>query len=95
MSFKKTVIVFLILIIAASAGCHKKSKEELFQEGKNLLASGNPSGAVVLLKTALKKDKNFWKARYQLALAYEKLGKLELAEKELKKVLLQNPSDIK
>lgn len=75
----------------ALAGCGK-NKDELYREGVSLLKSGNPSGAVVLFKNALEKDQNFQDARFQLAAAYQAIGKYEQAEKELLKLQKQNPS---
>jgi putative PEP-CTERM system TPR-repeat lipoprotein len=73
------------------AGCGSKTKEELVAEGTALMKS-NPNGAIVLFKSALEKDQNYVEARYQLAKAYEKSGKMEQAEKEFQKVILQDPS---
>lgn len=86
----KTIVTVLLLF--ALTACTGKSKEELFTEGTRQLESSNPAGAVVLFKNALEKDENFLEARFLLAKAYEKLGKWEQAEKELNKVLKQNPS---
>jgi putative PEP-CTERM system TPR-repeat lipoprotein len=85
-------IILILLIMLASAGCSSKSKEELYSEGLKQMNAANPSGAVVLFKNALEKDENYLDARFQLAMAYAKLGKKEQAEKEFLKVLRQNPS---
>nr|WP_320114310.1 XrtA/PEP-CTERM system TPR-repeat protein PrsT [uncultured Desulfuromonas sp.] len=78
--------VFLVL-----AACQGQTKEELVQQGVQLMQQGNPLGAVVCFRNALEQDPNYTDARYQLGLAYLKTKKLEEAEKELKKVQLQEP----
>ncbi|MSN27135.1 MAG: PEP-CTERM system TPR-repeat protein PrsT [Geobacter sp.] len=87
----KKLCLALVMLFVCSA-CISKSKEDLYTEGIKQLNSANASGAVVLFKSALEKDENFIDARFQLAKAYAKLGKLEQAEKEFTKVLKQNPS---
>lgn len=88
----KNLFVITIIIVTLVSGCVRKSKEELYAEGFKQLNASNPNGAVVLFKNALEKDENYLDARYQLARAYAKLGKLDQAEKEFLKVLKQNPS---
>lgn len=63
------------------------------EEGDALFRQGNFNGAIVYYKNALKRDANFLSARFNLALAYLETGKLEQAERELQKVLLQDPYD--
>ena len=84
-------IIILFLAVFLVAGCKSQTKEEMVQEGGQLIQQGNPLGAVVLLNNALEKDPNYVEARYQLGLAYMKGGKLDKAEKELLKVRLQDP----
>lgn len=86
---KKYLFIFLVFFICF--GCTAKTKEELCSEGVKQLKASNPSGAVVLFKNALEKDENYSEARFQLAKAYVRLGKYEQAEKELIKVIRQNP----
>ncbi|MFA7061767.1 MAG: XrtA/PEP-CTERM system TPR-repeat protein PrsT [Pedobacter sp.] len=85
-------LFWIVIILCICVGCISKSKEALYAEGFKQLNASNPSGAVVLFKNALEKDENYLDARFQLARAYAKLGKLEQAEKEFLKVLKQNPS---
>jgi len=84
-------LFWIFVIVSMCAGCGRKSKEELYAAGLELLSASNAGGAVVLFKSALEKDENFFDARFQLARAYAKLGKLEQAEKEYLKVQRQNP----
>lgn len=86
------IIAGLVVLMFTLSGCGGKSRDELYTEGVKLLQEGNPGGAVVLFKSSLEKDQNFQDARYQLAKAYQALGKYEQAEKEYLKVLKQNPS---
>lgn len=88
MNGRLLVAGMLVLLIC---GCGRKSKEQVYAEGVKELSGGNASAAVVLFKSALEKDQNFLDARYQLAKAYDSLGKYEQAEKEFQKVLRQNP----
>lgn len=78
--------------MATLAACGGKTKEELYDEAVKELEKGNANGAIVLLKSAVEKDQNYFDARYQLAKAYMKAGKFDQAEKELQKALRQNPS---
>ena len=87
---KKTLLMLVILL--SCAACGSKSKESLYAEGVKQIEAANPSGAIVFFKNALEKDGNYDDARFQLAKAYAALGKFEQAEKELMKVLTQNPS---
>ncbi|MBT1070901.1 XrtA/PEP-CTERM system TPR-repeat protein PrsT [Pelotalea chapellei] len=88
---KKITLIMLVLLLA-TAGCSRKTKEDLQAEGIKLLKEGNPGGAVVLFKSALEKDENYSDARLQLAKAYAAMGKRDQAEREFTKVLKQNPS---
>lgn len=82
------VLAVCLLLFA----CGGQTKEELLREGDRLKADGNFRGAIVLYKNALEKDVNYLEARAGLANAYLGAGRFDLAEKEFKKVLLQNPS---
>lgn len=85
-------IVMLLLVMATLSACGGKTKEELYNEAVKELEKGNANGAIVLLKSAVEKDQNYFDARYELAKAYMKAGKFDQAEKELQKALRQNPS---
>lgn len=85
-------ICLLLVLLFVFSGCSSKTKESLYAEGVEQVEASNPGAAVVYFKNALEKDGNFLEARFQLAKAYAALGKNEQAEKELTKVLTQNPS---
>ncbi|WP_226377646.1 XrtA/PEP-CTERM system TPR-repeat protein PrsT [Citrifermentans bremense] len=80
------------VILLTCVGCSSKTKESLYNEGKQQMEASNPGAAVVFFKNALEKDGNYLEARFQLAKAYAALGKNEQAEKEFTKVLTQNPT---
>lgn len=86
---KKSLFLIVLLFVVSCSG---QTKEELVQEGDRLQQAGNYRGAVVLYKNALEKDANDLNARFGLANAYLESGRLEQAEKEFQKVLLQNPA---
>ena len=86
-------LVLLCVLVLLSSGCERKSKEQMFQEGLALKEQQNFSGATVLFRNALDKDPNFFEARYQLGLIFLETGQYVRAERELEKVLLQNPGN--
>ncbi len=88
-----SILLLAILLCAGMIGCKGYTKESLNTEGKTLLQEGNYNGAIVHFKNALEKDPNFLEARYNLGLAYLETGKLEQAEREFQKLLLQNPQE--
>jgi len=85
-------IISVLVISLSVAGCGGKSKEDLRAEAEKQLKAGNQNGAIVLLKNALEKDGNYLDARQSLAKAYRAAGKLEQAEKEFKKLQMQDPT---
>ncbi|MFP4516464.1 MAG: XrtA/PEP-CTERM system TPR-repeat protein PrsT [Desulfovibrionales bacterium] len=88
------VVLFLLLSCSlAISSCSSKTKEELFTEGLQQAQQGNPKGAIVLFKNALEKDQNYYEARFQLAKVYLTTGKYDQAERELQKVVRQDPKN--
>lgn len=85
-------IIILLVSLTFIAGCTGKTSVELYTEGMKLLHEGNSNGAIVFFRNALDKDQNHLDARHQLARAYLLIGKYQLAEKELQKVMRLNPS---
>lgn len=92
-----TGITFSVLCIALALtlfcmpAC--SDTKDFLGEGKQLMDQGNPAGAVVFFKNALDEDPTNFEVRFSLAKAYMKLGKLEQAEEELLKCLLQKSED--
>lgn len=86
---------FLMLIFfTLLGGCtnQQKTKEQLVNDGVNLVQKNNHRGALILFKNALEKDQNYFEARFHLAKAQIAMGNFDAAEKELRKVRRQNPS---
>jgi putative PEP-CTERM system TPR-repeat lipoprotein len=75
----------------AWTGCDGQTKEQLLHDGQQFSQKENYRGAIVFYKKALKKDQNFFEARYLLADAYLNLGEFKKAEKEFQKVACQSP----
>lgn len=92
-ALQRIFAVSLLLILLAS-GCtsRQKTKEELVSEGIKLVQARDARGAIILFKNALDKDQNYFEARFQLAKAYLIVGKFDAADKELQKVVRQDPS---
>jgi putative PEP-CTERM system TPR-repeat lipoprotein len=88
-----TVFTVALMLCVGLAGCKGHTSESLNAEGESLFKQGNYNGAIVHYKNALEKNPNFVAARYNLGLAYIETGKMEQAEREFQKVLLQNPYD--
>ena len=84
-------ILLLLTLTLAWAGCDSQTKEQLLHDGQQFSQKENYRGAIVFYKKALKKDQNYFEARYLLADAYLNLGELKKAESEFQKVALQSP----
>ena len=91
--YRASAFLMLILCILLG-GCtsQQKTKEQLVNDGVKLVQNKNPRGAIILFKNALEKDQNYFEARFHLAKAQTAVGNYKEAEKELKKVRMQNPS---
>lgn len=91
---KKIGIIYISIFLLLFGGCsNHRTKEQLVQEGiRQLTEQNSPNSAIILFKNALEKDQNYFEARFQLARAYMRVGKIDSAEKELQKVKLQNPA---
>ncbi|MFZ3137787.1 MAG: XrtA/PEP-CTERM system TPR-repeat protein PrsT [Thermodesulfovibrionales bacterium] len=89
----RIISVILIVFTFLQFGCSDqfKTKEELLNQGLKSIEKNDPNSAIIFFKKALEKDQNFFEARFQLAKAYIKTGKLDSAEKELQKLIRQNP----
>jgi putative PEP-CTERM system TPR-repeat lipoprotein len=87
-------VIYIVLLIAFIISCSNQNlnKKEYYKKGLSFIEGGNAGGAVIAFKKAIEKDQSYFEARYQLALAYILQSKYESAKKELRKVLLLNPS---
>lgn len=84
----KGVLAGLLVLLCACGG---KERNDLLQEGKVQYEKGNFRGAIVLFKNLLDQDANDFRVRFLLADSYLQAGKLEIAEKEFRKVAIQSP----
>ena len=93
MRLYRILLLCLTIFCLLASGCSDsyKTKEELFKEGQKSITANDPNSAIIFFKKALEKDQNFFEARFQLARAYTKVGKIDSAEKELQKLVRQNP----
>jgi putative PEP-CTERM system TPR-repeat lipoprotein len=89
---RKAAFLVAVLSFALCLSCGSSTKEDLYSQGVEAAEQGNLNGAIVYFKNALEKDQNYFEARFQLAKVYIATGKFEQAERELQKVLLQNPT---
>ena len=86
--------LFLCLLLAVfSTACSGNTDADFKAEGRKLMQEGNPQGAVVFFKNALEKTPDDFEARFALAGAYRKLGKMDQAEAELQKCLRLAPDN--
>ncbi len=85
---------FFVWLICALfvLGCDNKSTD-FHAEGRKLMEQDNPGGAVVFFKNALEKNNTDFNIRLDLAKAYLRMGKTDLAEEEFHKCVLQKPDD--
>ncbi len=89
MSFQKSIVASAMFFVVA---CNSQTKEDMLSSGLALLRAGDMRGSITCFKNALQKDVNFYEARYYLADAYLRSGRLELAESEFAKISLYNSS---
>ncbi len=93
-SLKKVSYLCTAALLAMSlTACGGDNAKEFQEEGRKLMQEGNANGAIVFFKNALDKDSKNFELRFDLAKAYLKAGKIAQAETELKKSLLQQPSN--
>jgi Tfp pilus assembly protein PilF len=70
-------VVMLFVAVALLAGCHSDPnvrKQKYLESGKRYSAEGKYREAAIQFSNALKVDKNYADAHYELAQAYEHLG---------------------
>ncbi len=84
---------FLLACTLTLTGCNSNNVAEFQAEGKKLMEEGNPNGAIVFFKNALDEDANNFELRHDLVKAYIQSGKRVQAEAELKKCLVQQPTN--
>lgn len=91
-------LVVLFSAIALLAGCHgdpNVRKQKYFESGKRYSDEGKYNEAVIQYSNALKIDKNFADAHYQLGQTYLHMGQLMAAYSEFNRTVNLRPSDVK
>jgi tetratricopeptide (TPR) repeat protein len=86
------------LAIAFTAGCNRDPnvrKQKYLESGKRYEDSGKYKEAAIQFLNALKVDKNFGDAHYELAQSYLKMGNMTPAYLELMKTVDLSPSNLK
>ncbi len=91
--FLLNFIILLVLVLSTTA-CTNDNTEEFRAEGLKLMEEGNPNGAIVFFKSALEQDSTNFELRYDLVKAYIQADKRVQAEAEIKKCLVQEPTNI-
>ncbi len=72
-----------------------KQKQKYLESGKRYEEEGKLREAVIQFSNALKVDKNFAPAHYELAKTYIQLGSIVAAYQELQRTVTLNPSNLK
>jgi tetratricopeptide (TPR) repeat protein len=85
------------LTLLFTAGCHRDPnvvKQKYLESGKRFEASGKYKEAVIQFSNALKVDKTYGDAHYELAKTYMKMGNAMPAYAELVRTVDANPSNL-
>jgi tetratricopeptide (TPR) repeat protein len=91
-------VVALFVASALLAGCHSDPnvrKQKYLESGKRYSAEGKYREAAIQFANALKVDKNYPDAHYELAQAYEHLGQFSGAYGELARTVDLQPTNYK
>ena len=87
----------LSLVLIFTAGCSRDPnvrKQKYLESGKRYEASGKYKEAALQFLNALKVDKNFGDAHYEMAKTYLKMSSPMLAYSELMKTVQVSPSNL-
>ena len=91
-------VIMLSVAAALLAGCHgdpNVRKQKYLESGERYSAQGKYREAAIQYQNALKVDKDFAEAHYALAQAYEHLGQISGAYRELVRTVDLEPTDYK
>jgi Flp pilus assembly protein TadD len=91
-------LIVLLAGLALVAGCHVDPyvrKSKYLESGMRFDAEGKFKEAAIQFMNALKVDKNYPEAHYELAHAYEHLGRSAEASSELARTVELQPSNLK
>ncbi len=97
---KASQIATVAAVTAASlglSGCKhdpNKQKQKYLESGKRYESDGKLREAVIQFSNALKVDKNFAPAHYELAKTYIQLGSIVAAYQELQRTVTLNPANL-
>ena len=91
-------VVMLFVAVALLAGCHgdpNVRKQKYLESGKRYSAESKYKEAAIQFQNALKIDKNYPDAHYELAQAYVHLGQFSAAYGELARTVALQPTNYK
>lgn len=91
-------VLMLLIAVALLAGCHgdpNVRKQKYLESGKRYSAEGKYREASIQFANALKVDKNYPEAHYELAQAYAHLGQFRGAYGELARTVDLQPTNYK
>ena len=97
---RRALVGFLVIAFAAGllSGCHgdpNVRKQKYLESGERYSARGKYREAAIQFMNAVKIDKNYAAAHYDLAQAYMHLGQFSAAYQELERTVDLQPSDYK
>jgi Tfp pilus assembly protein PilF len=99
MNWRRSVCVLLLLVLGGMlAGCHSdpnRRKQRYLESGKRYSAEGKYREAAIQFSNALKVDKGYPDAHYELAQAYLHLGQFGPAYSELSRTIELQPTNSK
>ncbi len=88
----------LLIAVALLAGCHGNPdvrKQKYMESGRRFSSEGKYREAAIQFLNALKVDKNYPDAHYELAETYEHLGQFNEACTELERTVEEKPANYK
>ena len=95
---RRTAFAALALAVLTTAGCHRdpnKQKQKYLESGKRYSADGKYKEAAIQFSNALKVDRNFAEAHYQLGDTYLKMGSVMPGYSELSRAVALQPNNQK
>ena len=87
----------LLFSLLVTAGCHRdpnKQKQKYLESGKRYAAEGKYKEAAIQFSNALKVDRNFGEAHYQLGSTYIKMGSVMPGYAELQRAVALQPGNL-
>ena len=93
----RTAAAFACILLVGLTGCHHDpnvQKQKYLESGKRYAAESKYKEAAIQFSNALKVDRNFAEAHYQLGTAYLKMGSVMPAYAELNRVVALQPGNL-